>query len=122
MELAKLETKLAHERGAELRVIGPDGKTKTDFYITVVGLDSAVWRSMMRDYQREMVQASITGDKVDHDKRSPEMLAKATLSWRGLTDNGEEVAFSQETAEQLYFNAPYIADQLDNFIAKRKNF
>lgn len=121
MDIAKLETKAAHDTGAEVRIIGPDGRL-TDFYITVVGLDSAVWRSIMRKQHRDALNAAMEGAEHDIDAESPALLAEATIGWRGLEADGEAVEFSKETAKRLYENAPYIADQLDRFIGKRANF
>ena len=113
MDINVLETKQAHDVGAEMRVRGPDGKL-TDFYIKAAGIDSTVWRKIKMDIER----SGLVGDSVTPESA----LAKATLSWRGLKNGKVEVEFSEDAAKQLYENAPYIMDQIDTFIAKRVNF
>lgn len=120
MELADLYTVDAHNAGAEMRVKDQAGKP-TDIYIRVVGLDSSIWRNTLREAQRAAVERLVSGEaEVEQDNTLT--LAKATIGWRGLTRDGAEVEFTQEEAQALYKNAPYIADQIDRFIAKRANF
>ena len=120
MELNSLYTAQAHNAGAEMRLLGPDGSS-TDVYLLIAGVDSDVWRKAIRESQRAAVERLVAGE-ASEEKDNATLLSMATLDWRGLTDNGEEVEFSPEKAEELYRNAPYIADQVDRFIAKRANF
>ena len=113
MDIKKLETREAHDGGSELRVRGPNNKL-TDFYITVVGVDSSLWRKIKMEIERDAL--------LEKDVNAAEALARSTLSWRGLKDDGKEVELSVETAKSLYENAPYIQDQVDRHISDRANF
>lgn len=93
-----LFTRKAHNEGAEVRIIGHDGKF-TDFYILVMGVDSDAWRNRKKE---STVQ---------------ETLADMTLGWRGIN-----IEFSPEMAKTLYTEAPYIADQVATFFYNRENF
>lgn len=99
IEFQKLFTRTAHNEGAEIRILGVDGKF-TDFYITLRGVDSDAWRN--RKSQTET---------------PADVLADMTVTWRGV-----DVEFSRDMAKTLYVEAPYIADQVAAFFYKRENF
>jgi hypothetical protein len=120
MDIKSLETKDLHDAGAEIQVKDQEGKL-TDFYITVVGIDSTVWRGIQKRIQRASIDAMVEG-KPQPVEDQAKTLAQATIDWRGLKDGRSKVEFSAEIAERLYTNAPYIADQVDRFIGNRTNF
>ena len=127
MELKSICTVEAHEEGAEMRVVNPITGEETDFYITVKGFDSKVFRKVSRRKQRALFAALADKDKdkdkeLDEEELDAEGLAEATIGWRGLTVNGEEYVFTQERAKDLYKQSPGIRNQLDIFVANRKNF
>lgn len=52
-----------------------------------------------------------------------ELLAQATLGWENvLLPGGEAFAFSVDNARRLYAERPWIAEQVNRFIADRANF
>lgn len=120
MDVADLYTADAHNDGAEMMVKDMHGKD-TEIYIRVAGVDSEAWRGGLRKAQRRVLESTVNGDgeeKID----AALLLANATLGWRGITANGEELPFSRDEALKLYRNAPYIADQVDRFLSSRANF
>jgi len=121
MELSTLQTAEAHNEGAEMRVHGPDG-AETDFYITLSGIDSEVWRKNSREHKRRAYKSLLGEGEYNEDQERRGVLAAATIGWRGLKSDGEDVEFSIEQAANLYESAPYILDQADNFIGDRVNF
>lgn len=114
MELKSLYTAESHENGAEIRIKNPIDGSDTDFYIKIRGIDSKAYRQAVRKQQKEILD-----DTEGHAER---LLASITIAWRGLTDNGQDVEFSEERAEQLYLNSPGIARQVDREAANRANF
>lgn len=116
MELETLYTVEAHEEGAEMRVKDPQGND-TDFYITLIGVDSKKWKGLYASLLKKMVD-----DELDQDEEESKIFAMATLDWKGLTKAGKAVEFSTDKAKDLYLNAPYIRKQADTFIANRANF
>ena len=116
MEIKQLRTSSLHEAGAELVVKDQFG-VETDFRIRLVGVDSPCWREVKREIERDSLEAIYGDGKPKHDQAY--YLAKATLGWTGLTDEGKPVKFTREMAEQLYRAAPYIADQVDRFIDRK---
>jgi len=119
MELGELLTREAHEAGAECKIKGPDGKL-TDLVITVRGVDSKEWRKANKDAQRDALRAAANGKPVDVDEVG--LLVSATIGWHGLVNEGKEYKFSEKRCRQLYEDAPYIRDQVDQFVGKRSNF
>lgn len=132
MEIKKLCTREAHNAGAEMRVVGPDGKP-TDFYISLAGQDSDNYQIVQRKMQlKSYTQKFIIAKDLEQDpdtagavmimKLSVEGGAAITLGWRGLEDKGVPVEFTQETAKNLYQEASYIVEQIEGFVNERANF
>ena len=119
MDLSQLYTADAHNSGSEMQVKGPTGEV-TDFYITLAGIDSDVWRESVKSRRAAAVEAAMSGEGVEVDEA--EVLALATIGWRGLESGGEGVEFSVDAAKELYRNAPYILDQVNVFVGDRANF
>jgi len=114
MEISSLYTADAHESGSEVQVISPTDGELTDFYITVVGPDSKQYREAVRKFQMALLENTEGADI--------EMLVAITKGWRGLMDGKKEVKYSDKVASKLYIDAPFVAGQIDRFIADRKNF
>lgn len=105
-----------HEKGAEMQVRDQVGKP-LDMFITVIGVDSKRWRKTKTEASRKLLE-----DKADPDKVIIDSLVEATIDWRGFMSEGKELDFTKKKVRQLYQNAPYIAEQVDRFIADRANF
>jgi hypothetical protein len=113
MDIKKLYTRDRHNAGSEVRVKDELGND-TDMYIRVVGMDSNAWNS---------IQLSIGRDHADGKEiETHEILADATIGWRGVESDGVELEFSRDLVRDLYFSAPYIAEQVNRFIGNRRNF
>ena len=86
MDINNLYTVEAHEEGAEIRIVSPlDGK-KTDFYISVQGVDSKAYRTAVKAYHRKLLN--------DEEGGEIELIVAITKGWRGLVDGDKEVEFS----------------------------
>lgn len=114
MEISSLYTAEAHENGSDVQVISPADGELTDFYITVVGPDSKQYREAVRKFQMKLLE-NVEGADV-------ELLVSITKGWRGLKDGEKDVKYSEKAALALYVDAPFVAGQVDRFIADRKNF
>lgn len=117
MDVNNLYTAQKHEEGAEFQIKDENGE-EIDAFITVAGLDSKMFRAAKSEMMRKMVAE----DEVDNEALRANALSHITISWRGLLDGEEEHVFSQEKAETLYLNAPFIMDQADEFVNQRANF
>lgn len=116
MELNDLFTTPAHEAGAEMRVRDMLGN-ETDCYLLLVGMDSKAWQNASIKHRRSLIEPD-----ADLYELKIQFMTDATIGWRGFTDQGNELEFSKEKAEQLYRSAPYIVEQADQFIGNRANF
>ena len=117
MNIDDLYTVESHESGADMQVKNDAGE-KLDMFITIAGVDSKIFRKVKNELRREILK------DVDADTEGlrAKSLAQVTLGWKGFQSEGEDLEFTQEKAEQLYLNAPYLMDQADQFINKRENF
>ena len=113
MDIYELYTVDAHDEGAEMQVRDPRG-VLIDCYITLAGIDTKRWIEAFNKNTRKKLDGE--------DNKEASVLAESTIGWRGFANNGEDLVFSKKLAKQLYMNAPYIADQVDKFIANRVNF
>jgi len=116
MDITELYTRDAHEQGAEMQIKDKTGQP-AEMYISLVGMDSKTWRSLMAEQNRKLM-----AENADVDEIKAETFASATLSWRGFMSKGEEIAFSREKVLELYTQAPYIVDQVNHFVGDRLNF
>ncbi len=117
MNIEDLYTVESHESGADMQVKDDTGK-ELDMYLKIAGVDSKIFRKVKNELRREILK------DVDADTEGlrAKSLAQVTLGWKGFQSEGEDLEFTQEKAEQLYINAPYLMDQADQFINKRENF
>lgn len=115
MNIDQLYTVEDHEHGAEMQVRGPDG-ILLDMFVSLKGVDSKTFRKAYNQAKREILLGE------DSAEAEAKVLAEVSTGWRGFNDKGEELIFTKELAIQLYINAPYLKEQVDQFIAKRKNF
>ena len=116
MKLNTLYTTDLHDAGAELRILDGEGN-KTDLYITVVGMDSKAFRKHSKRHQKAYMESLRSKKDFDDEDLNLQGLVDCTLGWRGV-----EEKFSKKLCTELYKNAPYIKDQIDNFMGDRANF
>lgn len=124
MELNQLKTAPAHDAGAELLIKDQFGK-KTEFFITLRGQDSKAFRMADKRRHFEMLEARQNGKELkecDLDEMDIELIADCIVSWRGLVDNGKPVECNKENILDLFRSAPYMINQVLEFIASRRNF
>jgi hypothetical protein len=124
MELSNLLTVADHEAGAECRLFSPKDGSITDTYILLAGVDSAVWRKAKRRQTSEIMAATRSKEPVDldYDAMDVTALVDATISWRGITSQGNPYEFTKENALALYSGSPDVVKQLLDFIADKRNF
>lgn len=116
MKLSNLYTTDLHADGAECEIL--DGEDKpTGLFITVMGVDSQVFRDHAKRQQKAYIEALRSKKDFDDEDMSIDGMVAATISWRGTSEE-----FSPELCRELYTKAPYVKDQIDRFIADRANF
>ena len=122
MDISELCTAGAHNEGAEITIIHPVTREKTDLKITLLGIDSKAWRKAQKDMQRKVLAALANKSEIDEDEIEVEALAAVTTEWTGLVKDGQPVKFTKAACKALYKDAPAVRDQVDRFIGDRRNF
>lgn len=120
MDIHDLYTAPLHDKGAEVQIRNPITGDLTDCYINVIGVDSKKFRSLQKERRRAVLDAIREDTKLEDDEF--QLLVDSTLGWRGFTHKGKELKFDKENLLALYTNSPKIAEQVDKFMADRKNF
>lgn len=122
MDICELSTADKHEKGAEVQIKAPDGK-ETDFYITVMGVDSKEYQRQLKRLRNSYLLMKPDDYSEDEEiKADIERLVSITLGWRGLTNKGKEVEFTKQACTDLYEKAPRVRQQVENFIGDSANF
>jgi len=116
MKISKLYTTDLHDAGSEIEVLDDQGE-KTGLFITVVGVDSTVFRAQAKKQQRAYIESLRSKKDFDDEAFATDSLVAATIGWRGTDEK-----FTKKLCKELYTQAPYIKDQIDLFIADRANF
>lgn len=116
MKLNELYTTESCEVGAEVQIKDGLGNL-TNLYIKIKGVDSKAVRQHNKIQRKAYIESLRSEKPYDEDKYLIDGLVKATIGWRGTTDK-----FSQKACRELYENAPFVCEQLDEFIAERANF
>ena len=112
-----------HNAGKEVELNDEDGNP-TGCFLLVAGPDSDVWRDALAAMQRDALMASFADVETrTKGARRAEYLSRAGLGWRGFKDaDGKPAEFDRKRIEKAFVMAPYVADQIDKFVAKRGNF
>jgi len=127
MKLSKFNTTKRSNSGVELELSLLDSVEKSGVFITLMGRDGKVFRSIREDRSRAMserVQAG-KGDYTpdEQDEMVCDTLSRLTLGWRNIQDeDGSDLPFTKEKAYQIYLEHPAIREQANQFIANRGNF
>lgn len=116
MNINELYTTETHADGAECEIFDGEGKD-TGLFISVMGIDSPVFRSEAKKQQKAYIEAIRNDKDFDDEKMSIDGLVAATIGWRGTDEE-----FSKKLCRELYSKAPYVKDQIDRFMADRANF
>ena len=118
MKLKDIYTVDDHEQGAEINVKDGSGKL-TDLWIRVRGVDSVKYRKQIKiqkNLYREALMASKSAD-VDEDVYVVKALVECVIGWRGTDEK-----YSKKLCGELLTKAPFVREQIDEFISVRANF
>lgn len=122
MEVSNLYTVAASEKGAEVQIKDPRTKKPLDVFISVKGIDSKAFQEAKKARHKAELEAIAEKRDVDSTEMDLDMLVALTTGWRGLLDKGKEYEFSPDRCRKLYKESPAIREQVDLFIANRRNF
>lgn len=116
MKLTDLYTVDNHEEGSYTQIFDDEGK-KTPLHIKVKGVDSVSYRKELKKQKAAYFEAAQKGSEVDSEKFVIDALVECTIGWKGTDEK-----FSKKLCRELYSKAPFVKDQVDTFMAERKNF
>lgn len=108
MDISKLDVVKLSNEGYRCIIKNPKTGEDTDIAITIQGVYADGFRN-------EVEQA-------DDIPKTAAALAKRTVGWSGLEENGSELMFSVATAERIYANYPLIRGQVLSAAMDVRNF
>ncbi len=99
---------------------------KSPVTIRLAGTDSARWRKANDAVGNQRLERARSGGKVTFEELTEEnalLVASVTLGWSGIVwPEGKPLDFTVDNAKKLYLAAPYIYEQVNEFVGKRANF
>lgn len=122
MDLSNLDVVSLAEKGVTVELKHPaTGETLVNdkdepMAIVVAGSDSKVFKAEIRARVKQNMLKKSKKDDVDleeMEKRGAELLAKCTLSWSGIQEDGKALPFSVAAAQSLYLKYPWVKEQVD---------
>ena len=130
MDLAKLDLTEHANNGATMDVMHPiTGEPLLDangfpVTVTLLGADSTKMRQEMSNRaKKQLASKSKPVNNIEEaEKLSAELLAVITVSWSGITENGQEIECNRENAIKVYTKYSWLRQQVDAFTTDRANF
>jgi hypothetical protein len=121
MDLSTFETATMAEAGIWFTPNDFDGKP-LDCRFHVLGQDAKSVRKAMSARASKAI-ARIQEKKADDEEfDQAEILADSVIGWESVAWQGDELAFSKENVIKVFRAAPFIADQVDRYVSRRRNF
>jgi hypothetical protein len=131
LDLSKNNFAEAAETGFEFELKLPTGEL-TGAFVTIRGDQSktvkAYQRRKFNDYKAKEQAARRRGKEMDEmtldeaEEIAIESTIVRVIDWRGITDDGKEVKFTKETAEQIFKEHSWIREQIMEEAALLTNF
>jgi len=139
MDISKINIVKAATDGIDVDIVNPATGKKTDLKIRVVGAMNAVYkdevfilRAEIEDFKeqnklpadatnKQKAEFDIKIGKFD-DNLTAKFLAKYTLGWEGMEEDGKPVTFSKQEAERIYAEYPIILSQVQRAMTDLANF
>ena len=112
----------------EFALVHPVTKEELDVKITVVGMDSEVYRKTSHHQRSRRLKSirpngkssGINMEELEAD--GIELLAACTTGWKNMSYRGSELPFSKENAVMVYKEQAWVREQVDEAIGDRANF
>jgi len=131
-DFANLETASIANKGVEIELMHPATSQPTGGFLTLLGTDSDVYRSVLRKQvnarmAREQA-AKARGAKVpadtmeDLERMGLEQIHAVTVGWRGISVGGVDFAYEPGRVAEFYERWPWAIEQAREAINDRANF
>jgi len=108
MDISKLDVVTLSNEGYLCVIKNPKNGEATDIVITIKGVYADSFRE--------------ESEKADTVEKTADLLAKYTIGWEGLEENGNTVEFSVKEAKRIYKNFPIIRGQVLTAAMDVRNF
>lgn len=92
---------------ADYEIFNPETRLPTGAFITLAGPEHPQRKRIAMDLVRRLRASAArskqaVADPEEEARENVKLLAKVTLGWRGIRKNGEEAAYSESAAVELY--------------------
>lgn len=97
----------------------------TPVKIRVLSSDSDEWRKQIYKFNAENAKFREKRKEIPREKQDADsiaLLCAVTVGWEGINKGGKPMPCTPENAAALYQKAPFIADQVYEFVRERSNF
>lgn len=139
MDISKLNIVKACNDGVDVEILNPLNNEPTGLKIRVIGAMSNNYRDDMvlllaeiEDFKeqnklpenatkRQIAEFQLKVEKFD-DELTAKFLAKYTIGWEGMEENGKEIKFSQDEAKRIYIEYNLIRNQIQKEMMNISNF
>lgn len=139
MDISKLNIVKACNDGVDVEILNPLNNEPTGLKIRVIGAMSNNYRDDMvlllaeiEDFKeqnklpenatkRQIAEFQLKVEKFDDDLTA-KFLAKYTIGWEGMEENGKEIKFSQDEAKRIYIEYNLIRNQIQKEMMNISNF
>ena len=131
-DLSKLNTAAKSNEGAWMPLRDPGtfqvllDDAEAPVQIQLAGVDSDIYRKAqrritnMRLSSKRGMSPKLTAEEMEAE--ALDILARCTMAWTGIVENGKSVPCDYDNARKLYATYPWIREQVDAFVNDRANF
>lgn len=123
-DISAIDTVEACNKPFELQIEHPVTGDKLPVFISIVGKDSDIYRSKIKALANKQIAGrNKQTETVDTlEAQNVNVLVAATVGWRGMAMDGEELAFTPENARKVYKRILPIRNQVQAAIDDLGNF
>jgi len=126
MDFKKFDIAKDSNNGAEMQVIHPGtGSEIEGCTIRLMGSDSDVYRKEIKKRAEKSLNSKSRNKKIDLDEaelKGAQLLARLTVSWKGIDEGKTAIECTFENAVKLYLEHRWLREQVEEFIGERANF
>lgn len=116
------------DEGSWLELIDPVTNQTNGVRILLSGMDGKGWRDAKRKIDNRRLQAvarqgrryKTTAEEAETD--ALELLSSCVLNWEGITEKGNDLPCTKANARRLLELAPWVREQVDDFVGDRSHF
>lgn len=112
-----------------VEILHPASGAPVGITVTVASMDSERARAVEKTQRNARIQkltrggrrnAALTADELEKD--GLDLLVHCTVSWDGVTENGQALECTPENVRRVYTSYPWLREQVDQAVADRANF